>query len=133
MYTLLDCLISVQLDQRKTYPCRSPLLQYGHRVPVFKEERFSFVPLSGGSAAPYDSSGKPSPNITRRINGQVLEGEMIMKRKDPAKEFRAEQKRKKSMESQVPPVIETASTNDEMEPLLEGDEESGGYGAVTEA
>jgi hypothetical protein len=107
--------------------------QYGHRVPVFKEERFAFVPLSVGFAVPYDPTDKPPANIVGRINGQILEGDMLMKRQDQAKEFKEQQKQKKLMESQVPPMIVTGSKNDEMEPLLEGDEESGGYGALAEA
>lgn len=100
---------------------------YGHRVPVFKEERYASVPLAGGSAKPYNPSNDLPINIVRRVNGQVLTGEMVMKRQDPAKEF----KQQKLMDQMVPTVISMDSSNKggEMEPLLENDEEAG-YGAV---
>jgi hypothetical protein len=94
-------------------------VQYGTRVPIFKEERFPSIPLAGGFAKPYDPSDEPTPNIVRRINGQVLIGKMIMQRQNPAKEF----KDRKLSELSVPAVISMGSheKEDEMAPLLDDD------------
>ena len=104
-------------------------VQYGARVPIFKEERFASTPLAGGFAEPYDPAFQPPPNIVRCINGQVLTGNMIMKREDPAKEFKA---RKKELNKDVPAVISTeiSSKTDEMAPLLNGSIDEYPYGAL---
>ena len=98
-------------------------VQFGHSIPVFKEEQFGFVPLSEGYTELYDPSGKPPPNINRYVYGQFLTGTMIPKRIDSGKEFKALQKQKELKESQ-------SSGKEEMEPLLEGNKESSSYGAV---
>ena len=89
--------------------------QYVARFPIFKEERFRSIPLSGGSAVPIlDPSTLPPVNIVRRINGQRLQGEMIPKREHKAKEFKEAKRREtidnsKLQQSQVPTVISTES------------------------
>ena len=86
------------------------------RVPIFKEERFSSIPLAGGSAVPYDPKNAPNVNIVKRINGQHLTGEMIPQRETSAKAFN-------SSFSKLPSVVSTTSmTHEEMIPLLEDDE-----------
>lgn len=103
--------------------------QYGVRVPIFKEERFASIPLAGGFAEPYDPTSHPPPNIVRRINGQVLTGNMIMQREDPAKEFKA---RKMKLGTEIPAVITTepSPTKDEMAPLLNDNAVEYPYGAL---
>jgi hypothetical protein len=108
------------------------------RVPIFKEERFSSIPLAGGSAEPYDPNDTQyTVNIVKRINGQHLEGEMIPKREKSAKAFntRYSMKVHTKVPTKVPLVISTTSTiYDETIPLLaEGEEDiepQTMYGAV---
>jgi hypothetical protein len=52
------------------------------RVPIFKEERFSSIPLAGGHCEPYDPKDAPPVHITRRVNGQSLSGDMIPTRQN---------------------------------------------------
>lgn len=116
--------------------------QFVARFPIFKEERFHSIPLSGGSAVPIlDPSTLPPVNIVRRINGQRLQGEMIPKREKKAKEFKEAKRRETAhsnsrftnndTKSQVPAVISTESalTRDEKSllraPLL-GEEDRAG-------
>ena len=102
------------------------LAQYGVRVPIYKEERYASIPLAGGFAEPYNPAKNTPPNIVKRINGQVLTGDMIMKREDPASEFKA----RKTMEAEIPDFISMEfPRNDEMAPLLEDDDEDQ-YGAL---
>lgn len=95
--------------------------QYGVRVPIYKEERFASTPLAGSSVEPYDSSDEPSPNIVRRIKGQVLSGNMIPKRQDPAKKF----EELDLSESKVPSEISAnkSEAKHETAPLLEDKDE----------
>lgn len=80
--------------------------------------------MSGGSAEPYDPASMPPPKIIRRINGQVLSGDMIMKRQDPASEFKLQKKVPTSM---IPTVI---NTEDEMAPLIQDKDDEYPYGAL---
>jgi hypothetical protein len=109
-------IVSIWIDQQLLF--YFVFVQYGARVPIFKEEHFPSIPLAGGFAEPYYPSDEPPPNIVRRINGQVLTGKMIMQRQNPAKEFKA----RKLSELSVPAVISMESPEkDEMAPLLDDD------------
>ena len=86
--------------------------------------------MAGGFAEPYNPANNPPPNIVKRVNGQVLTGDMIMKREDPAREFKA----RKQREAEIPDFISMESTpfprnGDEMAPLLEDNDEDQ-YGAL---
>lgn len=59
-----------------------PFIQYLMRVPVYKEQRFHSIPLSGGSVEPYDASNAPPINIVKHVDGQFLSGEMVPKREN---------------------------------------------------
>ena len=82
--------------------------------------------MAGGFAEPYKPAKNTPPNIVKRVNGQVLTGDMIMKREDPASEFKA----RKATEAEIPDFISMEfPRNDEMAPLLEDDDEDQ-YGAL---
>lgn len=86
--------------------------------------------MAGGFAEPYNPANNPPPNIVKRVNGQVLTGDMIMKREDPARAFKAQKQR----EVEIPDFISMESTqfprnDDEMAPLLEDDDDDQ-YGAL---
>ena len=77
---------------------------------------------------PYDPATAPPVNIVKRINGQILTGEMIPKRETPAEKFNANKKKKLSSSSEIPTVISTipstsVTSKNEMIPLLEEDGE----------
>jgi len=57
------------------------LFQHLIRVPVFKEERFHSIPLSGGSAEPWEDTNEAPPiHVVRHVDGQFMSGEMVPKR-----------------------------------------------------
>lgn len=98
--------------------------QYAVRVPIFKEERFGAIPLAGGFAVPYDVAAGAEPKIVKRINGQVLTGEMIPTRQNPAEEFEVRKRASEKAASKIPDIISATSLrNDEMGPLLESNDE----------
>lgn len=86
------------------------------RVPIFKEKRFVSIPLAGGSAVPYNPKTAPPVNIVKRINGQLLQGEMIPKRRKLATTLN-----NTLYSIKVPSDINTAyaTTSDEEIPLLD--------------
>jgi len=90
--------------------------QYMMRVPIFKEKRFISIPLAGGSAVPYNPKTAPPVNIVKRINGQLLQGEMIPKRGKLATTMN-----NSSYSIKVPSDINIAyaTTSDEAIPLLD--------------
>jgi hypothetical protein len=67
------------------------------RVPIFKEERYRAIPLSGGSAEPYNKSEAPPLNIERHIDGQYLSGDMVPRRENS----RAEEARRKQTNARI--------------------------------
>ena len=89
------------------------------RVPIFKEKRFISIPLAGGSAVLYNPKTAPPVNIVKRINGQLLQGEMIPRRGKSATTFN-----NSSYSIKVPFDISTASatTRDETIPLLDAED-----------
>lgn len=94
------------------------------RVPTFKEERYHSIPLSGGSAEPYDESEAPPINIVKHVDGQYLCGDMVPIRENS----RAEEKRKQKQERDADGQDVNSSLQQlprvagELTPLLEGDE-----------
>jgi hypothetical protein len=100
--------------------------QYSVQVPVFKTERYSSIPLSGGSATPYIAEEAPPVNIVKRIDGQYISWDMVPKRlnckNDEADTSRA-----------APPDIDTVRQGDsEKLPLLNEEKDEGGvaYGSL---
>jgi hypothetical protein len=100
------------------------VFQYLIRVPIFKEQRYHSIPLSGGWAEPYDESNAPPVNIVQHVDGQYLSGDMVPKRENS----RAEEERKKRAKAgNASPAADEASllrprVAGELTPLLEGDE-----------
>jgi hypothetical protein len=102
------------------------LIQHLVRVPIFKEERYRAIPLSGGSAEPYKQSDAPPINIVRHIDGQFLSGDMVPRRENSrAEEARRKQRNGKTTledkisDSSLAPRSNIAS---EATPLLGGRE-----------
>lgn len=102
------------------------ILQHLIRVPVFKEQRYTSIPLSGGSAEPFEKSEAPPINIVRHVDGQYLSGDMIPRRENSQAEM---ERRKKVMAAST---VDAQSADlsfahrskpvGELTPLLEGDE-----------
>jgi len=53
--------------------------KYSTRIPIFQEERFPFEPAVSSSSVPYNTNPRPV-QITSRIHGQLLKGDMVPSR-----------------------------------------------------
>ena len=95
-------------------------------MPIYKEQRYNSIPLSGGWAVPYDQSEASTVNIVKRVDGQYLSGDMVPRRENS----RAEELKKKKSDSGTDRNVTTTRDEPlrrnrvpgELTPLLEGDE-----------
>lgn len=103
------------------------ILQHLIRVPVFKEQRYKSIPLSGGSVEPFKKSEAPPINIVRYVDGQYLSGDMIPRRENSQAEVaRMKVMAASTVDAQIadPSFAHRSKPVGELTPLLEGDENS---------